>query len=79
MIDCEFDTLILSLVLIWIFYVFNFNLQLSKKNKKKNKNIPFLLVDDSQYADLPVTKTPDDIITEEEQAQIDEILKKYDF
>ena len=31
MIDCEFDTLILSLVLIWIFYVFSFNLQLSKK------------------------------------------------
>ena len=30
MIDCEFDTLILSLVLIWIFYVFSFNLQLSK-------------------------------------------------
>ena len=30
MIDCEFDTLILSLVLIWIFYVFDFNLQLSK-------------------------------------------------
>ena len=29
MIDCEFDTLILSLVLIWIFYVFNFILQLS--------------------------------------------------
>ena len=50
-----------------------------KENKKKNKNIPFLLVDDSQYADLPVTKTPDDIITEEEQAQIDEIQKKYDF
>ena len=50
-----------------------------KKNKKKKKDIPFLLVDDSQYADLPVTKTPDNIITEEEQAQIDEILKKYDF
>ena len=31
MIDCEFDTLILSLVLIWIFYVFSFNLQLSEK------------------------------------------------
>ena len=31
MIDCEFDTLILSLVLIWIFYVFNFNLQLSDR------------------------------------------------
>ena len=50
-----------------------------KKNKKKKKDIPFLLVDDSQYADLPVTKTPDNIITEEEQAQIDEIQKKYDF
>ena len=34
MIDCEFDTLILSLVLIWIFYVFNFILQLSKLFKK---------------------------------------------
>lgn len=32
MIDCEFDTLILSLVLIWIFYVFSFNLQLSNYN-----------------------------------------------
>ena len=37
------------------------------------------LLCDSQYADLPVTKTPDDIITEEEQKQIDEIQKKYDF
>ena len=50
-----------------------------KKNKNKKKDIPFLLVDDSQYDDFHVTKTPDDIITEEEQAQIDEILKKYDF
>lgn len=50
-----------------------------KKNKKKNKDIPFLLADDSQYADLPVTKTPDDIITEEEQAQIDEIQKNMTF
>nr|DAM62746.1 MAG TPA: hypothetical protein [Caudoviricetes sp.] len=50
-----------------------------KKNKKKKKDIPFLLMDDSQYADLPVTKTPDNIITEEEQAEIDEIQKKYDF
>lgn len=51
-----------------------------KKNKhKKNKNIPILLADDSQYADLPVTKNPDKVITEEEQAQIDEMLKKYNF
>ena len=48
-----------------------------KKKKKKNKDIPILWVDDSQYADLPITKTPDDIITEEDQKQIDEILKKY--
>ena len=37
MIDCEFDTLILSLVLIWIFYVFNFNLQLSELLELKHK------------------------------------------
>lgn len=49
------------------------------KNKNKNKNIPILLADDSQYADLPVTKNPDNIITEEEQKQIDEIQKKYSF
>ena len=48
-----------------------------KKKKNKKKDIPIFWVDDSQYADLPVTKTPDDIITEEEQKQIDEILKKY--
>ena len=48
-----------------------------KKNKKKD--IPILWIDDSQYADLPVTKNPDNIITEEEHAQIDEIQKKYDF
>ena len=50
-----------------------------KKKKNKKKDIPFLLVDDSQYADLPVTKTPDNIITEEEQAQIDEIQKNMTF
>ncbi len=48
-----------------------------KKKKNKKKDIPILWVDDSQYADLPVTKNPDKIITEEEQKQIDEILKKY--
>lgn len=46
-----------------------------KKKKNKKKDIPILWVDDSQYADLPVTKNPDNIITEEEQKQIDEILK----
>ena len=49
------------------------------KNKNKNKDVPMLIVDDSQYADLPVTKNPDNIITEEEQKQIDEIQKKYGF
>jgi len=50
-----------------------------KKTKKKKMDVPMLIVDDSQYADLPVTKNPDNIITEEEQKQIDEILKKYNF
>ena len=50
-----------------------------KKTKKKKKDVPMLIVDDSQYADLLVTKNPDNIITEEEQKQIDEILKKYNF
>lgn len=49
------------------------------KKKKKKNDIPMLIVDDSQYADLPVTKNPDNIITEEEQKQIDEIQKKYSF
>ena len=50
-----------------------------KKTKKKKMDVPMLIVDDSQYADLPVTKNPDNIITEEEQKQIDEMLKKYGF
>ena len=47
--------------------------------KKKEKDVPMLIIDDSEYADLPVTKNPDNIITEEEQKQIDEIQKKYSF
>ena len=46
MIDCEFDTLILSLVLIWIFYVFNFNLQLSNTIDLLIKKINFFLLKD---------------------------------
>lgn len=49
------------------------------KKTKKKKDVPMLIADDSQYADLPVTKNPDNIITEEEQKQIDEIQKKYNF
>lgn len=50
-----------------------------KKKRNKKKDIPFLLADDSQYADLPITKNPDKTITKEEQEQIDEMLKKYNF
>ena len=49
------------------------------KKKKKEKDVPMLIIDDSQYADLPVTKNPDNIITEEEQKQIDEIQKNMFF
>lgn len=43
MIDCEFDTLILSLVLIWIFYVFSFNLQLSNFKFLIDKDYKFIV------------------------------------
>ncbi|WP_456155894.1 hypothetical protein [Veillonella sp.] len=49
------------------------------KKKKEKEKVPMMIIDDSQYADLPVTKNPDNIITEEEQKQIDEIQKKYSF
>ena len=52
---------------------------MKKRKKNKNKDVPMLIVDDSQYADLPVTKNPDKTITKEEQEQIDEMLKKYNF
>lgn len=52
---------------------------MKKRKKKKETDVPMLIIDDSQYADLPVTKNPDNIITEEEQKQIDEILKKHGF
>lgn len=52
---------------------------MKKRKKNKNKDVPMLIVDDSQYADLPVTKNPDNIITEEEQKQIDEIQKNMVF
>ena len=49
MIDCEFDTLILSLVLIWIFYVFNFNLQLSKVYIFSCSKKAFSLIYEAEY------------------------------
>lgn len=55
-----------------------------KKNKKKNKNIPnipIFWVDDSQYKDEPINRDPDTSmeISEELQAELDEIRKQYDF
>ena len=51
------------------------------KNKNKNKNIPILLVDDSQYKDEPINRDPDTSmeISEELQAQLDEIRKQFKF
>lgn len=51
------------------------------KNKNKNKNIPILLVDDSQYKDEPINRDPDTSmeISEELQAELDEIRKQFKF
>ena len=50
--------------------------------KKKTKNkVPMLIVDDSQYKDEPINRDPDTSmeISEELQAKLDEIRKKYKF
>ena len=71
MIDCEFDTLILSLVLIWIFYVFNFNLQLSKTNK--------IIEDRIENVHKPYFKRVQDVLgcSEEEAEKVGLALNKY--
>ena len=56
MIDCEFDTLILSLVLIWIFYVFSFNLQLSVLIPSKEVLILFLEVMNPIFDKIDILK-----------------------
>lgn len=55
MIDCEFDTLILSLVLIWIFYVFSFNLQLSKKYKLNKELIIYSWANDEATREYKIS------------------------
>ena len=47
---------------------------------KKNK-VPMLIVDDSQYKDEPINRDPDTSmeISEELQAELDEIRKQYKF
>ena len=71
MIDCEFDTLILSLVLIWIFYVFNFILQLSKTNK--------IIEDRIENVHKPYFKRVRDVLrcSEEEAEKVGLALDKY--
>nr|DAK19026.1 MAG TPA: hypothetical protein [Caudoviricetes sp.] len=47
---------------------------------KKNK-VPMLIVDDSQYKDEPINRDPDTSmeISEELQAELDEIRKQFKF
>ena len=49
--------------------------------KKKKKKVPMMIIDDSQYKDEPINRDPDTSmeISEELQARLDEIRKKYDF
>lgn len=49
--------------------------------KKKKNKVPMMIIDDSQYKDEPINRDPDTSmeISEELQARLDEIRKKYDF
>ena len=49
--------------------------------KKKKNKVPMLIVDDSQYKDEPINRDPDTSmeISEELQAELDEIRKQFKF
>lgn len=49
--------------------------------KKKKDKVPMLIIDDSQYKDEPINRDPDTSmeISEELQAELDEIRKQYKF
>lgn len=49
--------------------------------KKKKNKVPMLIVDDSQYKDEPINRDPDTSmeISEELQAELDEIRKQFNF
>lgn len=54
---------------------------MKKTKKKKKKDVPMLIIDDSQYKDEPINRDPDTSmeISEELQAELDEIRKQYKF
>ena len=47
----------------------------------KKKKVPLLIIDDSQYKDEPINRDPDTSmeISEELQAELDEIRKQFKF
>jgi hypothetical protein len=49
--------------------------------KKKKNKVPMMIVDDSQYKDEPINRDPDTSmeISEELQAELDEIRKQFKF
>nr|DAQ64435.1 MAG TPA: hypothetical protein [Caudoviricetes sp.] len=49
--------------------------------KKKKNKVPMLIIDDSQYKDEPINRDPDTSmeISEELQAELDEIRKQFKF
>ena len=54
---------------------------MKKKKKKKKEKVPMMIIDDSQYKDEPINRDPDTSmeISEELQAELDEIRKQYKF
>jgi hypothetical protein len=49
--------------------------------KKKKDKVPMMIIDDSQYKDEPINRDPDTSmeISEELQAELDEIRKQFKF
>lgn len=49
--------------------------------KKKKTKVPMMIIDDSQYKDEPINRDPDTSmeISEELQAELDEIRKQFNF
>lgn len=49
--------------------------------KKKKNKVPMFIIDDSQYKDEPINRDPDTSmeISEELQAELDEIRKQFNF
>lgn len=59
----------------------NLNDRKEDKYEEEENKVPMMIIDDSQYKDEPINRDPDTSmeISEELQAELDEIRKQYKF